>query len=60
MLLAAIPCALTLAAVYFIPIERTKGLILKGIVAVAVSTAVMLVLFRNDLLEVLKKLLRRA
>lgn len=59
-LLSLIPCAVTLAAVYAIPIERTVGLIVKGAVAAAVSTAVMLTLFRKDLLEILKKLLRRS
>ena len=60
LLLATIPCVLTLAAVYFIPVGRTKGLILKGVVAAAVSTAIMLVIFRKDLIEVMKKILRRS
>ena len=58
-LLSLIPCVFTLAAVYAIPMDRTRGLIVKGIVAAAVSTAVMLVLFRKDLIEMIDKLLKR-
>ena len=60
LLLATIPCVLTWAAVCAIHVDKMRGLILKGIVAAAVSLAVMLVIFRKDLLEVLKKLLRRS
>ena len=59
-LLATIPCIVTWAAVGMIRVDRAKGLILKGVVATTVSSAVMLVLFRKDLLEALKKLLRRS
>ncbi|MBP5530798.1 MAG: oligosaccharide flippase family protein [Lentisphaeria bacterium] len=70
LLLALIPCALTLAAVYGIgklriggiavDEMRTKGLILKGVAAFAVSSAVMLVIFRKELLEIMKRALRRS
>ena len=71
LLLALIPCALTLAAVYALPKlaavcsisigeTRVRGLILQGIVAVEVSAAAMLVTFRKDLIEAIKKLLRRS
>ena len=59
-LLALVPCAVTLAAVWAIPIDKTKGLIVKGAAAAAASTVVMLLLFRKDLLEILKKTLRRS
>ena len=59
-LLALIPCAITLGTVLYIPVERTKGLILKGAVAAAVSTAVMFAIFGKELIEVLKKALRRS
>lgn len=59
-LLVLIPCALTLAAVQVVHLERTRGLIVKVGVAAAVSAAVMLLLFRKDLVEVLKKVLRRS
>ena len=59
-LLALIPCAITLAVVQTIPLERTRGLIVKGIVAVVVSTVVMFLLFREDLLKILKKAFRRS
>ena len=59
-MLAIIPCAITLAVVQPIPLERTRGLIVKGIVASVVSTAVMLIIFRKDLIDVVKKVLRRA
>lgn len=59
-LLALIPCAATLAAVWAIPIEKTRGLIVKGAAAAAVSSLVILMLFRKDLAELLKKLFKRA
>ena len=59
-LLALIPCGATLAAVYAIPLDRSLGLIVKAAAAAAVSTAAMLALFREDLFEALKKLLRRS
>ena len=58
-LLAMIPCEATLLAVLVIPLERSKGLIVKGAVAAAVSTVIMLILFRKDMVEVMKKVLRR-
>ena len=58
-LLATIPCAVTLGAVLGVPLDRAKGLIVKGVVAGLVSTAVMLLLFRKDMIVVMKKVLRR-
>jgi O-antigen/teichoic acid export membrane protein len=58
-MLSVLPCVLTLAAVYAIPMSRTRGLIVKGIVATAVSTAIMMILFRKDLTAMIDKLLKR-
>ena len=59
-LLALIPCAVTLAAVYVIPIDKTRGLIVKGAAAAAVSALAMLAIFGRELAEVLKKLRKRS
>ena len=59
-LLALVPCAVTLAVVYFIPVDKTKGLIVKGVAAAAVSSLAMLAIFGRELAEVLKKLRKRS
>ena len=59
-LLALIPCAITFVAVYVIPIAKTRGLIVKGVVALAVSSIVMLAIFGKELTGVVKRLRDRS
>ena len=56
-LLALIPCAATLAAVQAVPFDRTEGLIMKSIIAAAVSIPAMALLFRKDLVAMTNRLL---
>ena len=74
-LLALITCAVTFYLVYAVPmkwvsklavqhhipwkISKFAGITVQGLVAVAASTVMMLLLFRKDLIEVLKRLLRK-
>lgn len=42
-----------------IPLGKTRGLIVKGVASAALSAAVMPIIFRKYLLEILKKVLRK-
>ena len=59
-LLALLPCLITWGVVYVIPLAKTRGLIVKGCVALVVSSIVMFALFGKELIEVLKKLRKRS
>ena len=59
-LLALIPCVAALGVVRSISIDGVRGLIVQGIAAFAVTAAIMLILFRGDIREMLQKAFRRS
>ena len=58
-LLAVLLCAFTWGAAYLIPVQGIKGLLIKGAAAAAVSGGSIAVIFRRDILEILKRVLKK-
>ena len=58
-LLAVVIGAFTWAAVYLVPLPGIVGLLVKGCVAAAVSGLLLLALFRPEITQIVKKVLKR-
>lgn len=57
--LALMICAVTWLGAYLIPVDGIPGFLLKGVTAAGISGALVLILFRKDVVEAVKKALRR-
>lgn len=60
MLIAVLVCVITWGIVTMIPLDRISGLLVKGFVAMLVSSGLVLALFHKDVSAIMEKVLKRA